>query len=285
MSSETKIQEQKLLENPGALCGIVRRIVIEAGEITEKYLDTLDDMQVDTKHDNSPVTLADREAEAFIQMSLERLLPNVPIVGEEAVALGKQNADLRKTEYFWLVDPLDGTKEYIAGGGDYTVNVALIKNNEPILGIVYAPSLGHLYTGHGANTAMKWNIDTGKDKPISVRSVPKEGMTVVASKSHGDTNKLDTFLEKFKVNKLVKRGSSLKICTIAEGKADMYPRFGPTCEWDTAAGDAVLRAAGGIMTDTNGTPMRYGGFNAKYLNPEFIASSFEWFETAEKSSD
>lgn len=269
--------EEKLLENLGALCNMVRRIAIDAGEITLKYLEMTEDMQVDIKNDDSPVTLADREAEAYIQMSLQQITPSIPVIGEEAAALGKL-PDFKESEYFWLVDPLDGTKEYISGGGDFTVNIALIRNYEPILGVVYAPYKGEMFAGHGAGTAVKWSEDTNKEKPIKVRNVPKEGMTVVASKSHGDTAKLDKFLEMFKVEKLVKRGSSLKICVIAEGRADIYPRFGPTCEWDTAAGDAVLRSAGGVMTDTEGKPLRYGGFQPRFLNPEFIACSFEWFK-------
>ena len=258
---------------------MVRRIAIEAGEITLKYLEEIDDIHVDIKNDDSPVTLADREAETFIQMSLEELTPNIPIIGEEAAALGKL-PDLQDAEYFWIVDPLDGTKEYIAGGGDYTVNIALVRSHEPIMGVVYAPYHGHLYAGHGEGTAVKWVEDTNKEKPIQVRDVPPSGMTVVASKSHGDAEKRDKFLEAFKVEKLVKRGSSLKICIIAEGKADIYPRFGPTCEWDTAAGDAVLRAAGGVMAEVNGDILKYGGFKPKFLNPEFIACSYRWFETS-----
>lgn len=269
--------EEKLLQNLGALCNMVRRIALEAGEITLKYLDDAEDMRVDVKNDDSPVTLADREAETYIQMSLEQLTPSIPLIGEEAAALGKL-PDFDKAEYFWLVDPLDGTKEYIAGGGDYTVNIALIKNREPIMGVVYAPAKGELYAGHGPGTAVKWMQDTDKEKPIKVRDIPREGMTVVASKSHGDTQKLDQFLEQFKVEKLVKRGSSLKICVIAEGRADLYPRFGPTCEWDTGAGHAVLRAAGGVLTDIEGTSLIYGGSNPKFLNPEFIACSFAWFD-------
>lgn len=269
--------EDKLLENLGALCNMVRRIAVEAGEITLKYLDEAEDMQVDVKNDDSPVTLADREAEMYIQMSLEKLLPSVPVVGEEAAALGRL-PDFDAAEHFWLVDPLDGTREFIEGGGDYTVNIALIHKGEPVLGVVYAPAKGELFAGYGPGTAVRWMQDTDKEKEISVRPVPGKGMTVVASKSHGDNEKLDRFLENFKVEKLVKKGSSLKICAVAEGKADMYPRFGPTCEWDTAAGDAVLRAAGGMITDLEGEALRYGGADPKFLNPEFVACSFAWFK-------
>ena len=278
ISSSPTNSALKLLNNPGALCNMVKRIAQDAGDITLKYFDGLEDMKVDSKHDDSPVTLADREAEGFIQMSLEQLVPGVPVIGEEAVALGKAPKLQEGQEYFWLVDPLDGTKEFIDGGGDFTVNIALIKNGEPVLGVVFAPAKGELYAGHGPGTATRWLEDSDNEKSISVRPPPKGGVTVVASKRHGDSKKLDKFLELFKIEKLVKRGSSLKICVIAGGKADIYPRFGPTCEWDTAAADAVLRAAGGVLTDTDGEPLKYGGSNPKWLNPEFVACSFEWFK-------
>lgn len=279
---DAKLREraQKLLENPEALCNMVRRIAIDAGEVIMKYYDGLEDMQVDTKNDDSPVTLADREAEMFIQMSLEQTTPDIPVVGEEAAALGKVKA-LGDVEYFWIVDPLDGTKEFVDGRDEFTVNIALIKNGKPILGVVYAPALGEMYAGHGPGTAIKWREETGKDKEISVRPYPKHGMTVVASRSFGDDNKLDKFLDAFKVEKVIKHGSSLKICAIAAGKADIYPRFGPTCEWDTAAGDAVLQAAGGIITDLDGAPLEYGGKRERWLNPEFVACSFAWFDDGE----
>lgn len=281
VSKELPENTQKLLDNPGALCNMVRRIAIDAGEVTQKYFEMAGDGHVEAKADGSPVTLADREAEMLIQMNLELITPGVPMIGEEAASLGKAPKRFDRDGYFWIVDPLDGTKEFISGGGDYTVNIALIHKNTPILGVVYAPEKGEMYAGHGEGTAIRWMEDTDTEKSISVRTSPKGGLTVVASKSHGDESKLDKFLAKFKVEKLVKRGSSLKICIIASGKADIYPRFGPTCEWDTAAGDAVLRSAGGIMTDLNGEPLKYGGSNDKWLNPEFIACSFKWFSVKE----
>lgn len=275
--TEISASAQKLLDNPGALCNMVRRIALEAGEITLKYFEMAGDSHVEAKADGSPVTLADREAEMLIQIKLEELTPGIPIVGEEAASLGKEPKDFDRDGYFWIVDPLDGTKEFIGGGGDYTVNIALINKGEPVLGVVYAPAKGELYAGHGLGTAVRWMEDSDKEKQISVRKSPKGGLVVVASINHGDEGKLGQFLEKFKVEKVVKRGSSLKMCIIAAGKADLYPRFGPTCEWDTAAADAVLRSAGGIITDLDGQPLKYGGSNPKWLNPEFIACSFEWF--------
>ena len=265
----------KLLAHPGALCNIVRRIALEAGEITLRYFDDIDGASLEAKDDGSPVSLADREAEEHIQKALADLTPNIPMIGEESVALGTA-PDLNACEYFWLVDPLDGTKEFISGGDDFTVNIALIKNGAPILGVVYAPARGDLYAGHEPGSALRWREDTGAEKSIRVRTPPAKGLTVVASARHGNNEVLDKFLDQFKIEKVIKRGSSLKICTIAEGKADLYPRFGPTCEWDTAAGHAVLNAAGGFLTDTEGAVLRYGGRCEKFLNPEFIASSFEW---------
>ncbi|MBX2833819.1 MAG: 3'(2'),5'-bisphosphate nucleotidase CysQ [Micavibrio sp.] len=278
LPSDPSQASNKLLQHPAALCNMVKRIAIDAGEILLKYYDGIEDMEVDVKADDSPVTLADREAEGFIQMSLEQILPDIPIVGEEAVALGKAPKMTQEQGYFWLLDPLDGTKEFIGGGQDFTVNIALIYKGEPVLGVVFAPVRGELYAGYGEGTATKTMVDNDIEKPISVRGYPAEGLTVVASKRHGDADKLDKFLESFKTNKLVKYGSSLKICKIAAAKADMYPRFGPTCEWDTAAAHAVLRSAGGVLTDEKGKELTYGGENPKWLNPEFIACSFPWHD-------
>jgi 3'(2'), 5'-bisphosphate nucleotidase len=271
------ISPEKLFKNPGALTNMVRRIALEAGDITLEYFEMPG--IAEEKSDGSPVTIADREAEKFIHHSLKELLPDVPIIGEEACAAGTL-PDLNNAEYFWLVDPLDGTKEFISGGGDYTVNIALIHKGAPMLGVVYAPAKGVLYAGHG-ETAIRWLAESEAEKQITVRNAPKAGITVMSSTSGGDTYKFDKFLEGFKVEKILKRGSSLKICLIAEGKADMYPRFGATCQWDTAAGDAILRAAGGFLTDSEGKPLVYGGSDPKFLNPEFVASSFEWFAGAE----
>ena len=262
----------KLLEHPKALCNIIRRVAVEAGAVTLDYFDEAGYQGADVKGDGSPVTLADQKAEEIIEAALKEATPDVPFVGEESVS-GGARPDLSGAESFWLVDPLDGTKEFISGSGDYTVNIALIRGGMPVLGVVYAPVKGELFAAHGEGTAIRWMEDTEKDKPIAVRRPPKEGLTVVASKSHGSGEKLDAYLAQYKVQKLIKRGSSLKICAVAAGKADLYPRFGPTCEWDTAAAHAVLLGAGGVLTDEAGTPLTYGGTDPKFLNPEFIASS------------
>lgn len=261
----------KLLEHPAALCNQIRRLAVEAGHITLDYFDEAGFSDVEYKSDRTPVTQADRAAEALIEKGLKDILPDVPMVGEEASAIGRI-PDLKDATHFWLVDPLDGTREFISGSGDYTVNIALIHSGVPILGVVYAPALGELYAGYG-ETAIRWKEESETEKQINVRKPPKEGLTVVASRGHGDSTKLEDFLSQYKVEKLVKRGSSLKICVIAAGKADLYPRFGKTYEWDTAAGDAVLRAAGGKITDIEGNLLVYGRAHERFLNPEFIASS------------
>ncbi len=264
--------ENKLLSHPEALCNIARRVAVEAGMVTLEYFDEAGFKGADEKGDGSPVTAADQAAEDIIIKALTALLPEVPIVGEESFAAGKI-PDLSNTHCFWMVDPLDGTKEFISGSGEYTVNIAMIKDGSPLLGVVYAPVKGELYSGCGPGTARRYLEDTDKEKDIKVRRPPAEGLTIVASKNHGDEDRLSGFLQGYKVAKVIKRGSSLKICAVAAGKADMYPRFGPTCEWDTAAGDAVLRAAGGVMTDFSGAPLTYGHAQRGFLNPEFLACS------------
>ncbi len=259
----------KILQHLPALCNQVRRIAIEAGNITLDYFDESGYQGADAKADGSPVTLADTEAQKLINQKLQDIDDSILIVGEE-----NKNPDVSAAEYFWLVDPLDGTKEFISGSGDYTVNIALIRNHEPVLGVVYAPVHGELYAACGEGTAIKWMEDSDVEKAITVRDAPYKGLAVVSSKSFGKGARLDEFLSHYKIQKQVQRGSSLKMCTIAAGKADLYPRLGPTCEWDTAAAHAVLNAAGGFITDIHGNELKYGlGTNDKFLNPEFIARS------------
>ncbi len=269
---------EKLLQHLPALCNIVRRIAIEAGHETLKYFDESGFDASKAKDDGSPVTIADHAAEEIIEKALYEILPAVPVVGEELAAAGRI-PEIGGSEYFWLVDPLDGTKEFISGSGDYTVNIALLYKGDPVLGVVYSPVNGELYAGCGEGTAIRWLEDTNKEKSIHVRKPPPGGLTVVASLNHANDKKLEDFLREYKVEKLVKRGSSLKICAVASGKADLYPRLGPTCEWDTAAGDAVLRAAGGyVMTLDNHAPFTYGHARRKFLNPEFVAAPSDFFE-------
>jgi len=276
----------KLLGSLPALCNMVRRIALEAGEITLDYFDggPKSDLSVHHKVDGSPVTLADQEAEAFIVSKLRGITPDVPIVGEEMVAAG-QMPDISGSPYFWLVDALDGTKEFIAGNEDFTVNIALIREGKPVLGVVYLPASGILYAGHEEGGAIKWNDELKSEKPIEVRLPPKDGLVVMCSRNHSNEAKLDAFLVDFKIKKRIARGSSMKICAIAEGKADLYPRLGPTCEWDIAAAHAILNASGGTITDINGQDFTYGHTDRAMLNPEFVAASVNWFEEDEEAEN
>ena len=237
-------------------------IAREAGALVLEVYAT--DFTVRGKCDQSPVTEADERAEKLIVSALQALAPGVPIVAEEAVAAG-QVPEIGSL--FWLVDPLDGTKEFISRNGEFTVNIALVAHGAPVLGVVFAPALDRLFAGDVHSGA--WLEDGTGRHPIRCRKVPQAGLTVVASRSHGDAAALDSFLAGRKVAALANAGSSLKLCLLAAGEADLYPRLGRTMEWDIAAGHAVLVAAGGTVTDLQGAPLRYGkpGFD----NPHFVA--------------
>ena len=237
---------------------------LEAGrEILEVYAG---EISVDQKRDLSPVTLADGRAEAVILRRLAAATPDIPIISEEqAEAEGLPAA---AAERFWLVDPLDGTKEFIKRNGEFTVNIALIERGRPILGVVGIPVQGVIYAAAGPGTAHRRNAD-GALVPIEARACPECGATVTSSRSHATNDELDRLLSTRKVADRKTAGSALKFCMVAEGAADLYPRMGPTMEWDTAAGHAVLEAAGGRMTRLDGTPFLYG--KPGFLNPGFIA--------------
>lgn len=230
--------------------------------------------EVRLKGDSSPVTEADEAAERLILDALARALPDIPVVAEEEVAAGRI-PDIGGGRFI-LVDPLDGTREFIGGHDDFTVNIALIENGVPVLGVVHAPALGTLYLG-GAGKAEKVEIDDAGHiigrKPIAVR--PKHASpSALVSRSH-NCDATEAFIRKAEIIERKAVGSSLKFCLLAEGVADIYPRFGPTMEWDTAAGDAVLRAAGGMVTTEDGAPLTYGkrlpGLRV-FENPPFIAT-------------
>lgn len=207
------------------------------------------------KADGSPVTAADEAAEAVILEGLTRLTPEIPIVSEER-ASGGAIPDISGGR-FWLVDPLDGTREFLNRNGEFTVNIALIEDGSPVLGVVYAPVLSTLYIGRVGEAA--WRATGGSEETmISARHVPEEGLTIVASRSHGNREALADYLQNCKVAAERRAGSSLKFCLLAEGSADLYPRFGRTMEWDTAAGEAVLRAAGGTVETLDRAPLTYG---------------------------
>lgn len=223
------------------------------------------EVEVKTKADASPVTAADEAGEAVILEGLARLAPDIPVVAEEKVAAG----DIPEVGggRFWLVDPLDGTKEFISKNGEFTVNIALIDGEGPLLGVVLAPAREKAWWGARGEGA--WMRDpAGTVTPIHVRSIPATGLTAVASRSHSD-EKTEAFLDKVGATERMSAGSSLKFCLVAEGKADIYPRFGPTMEWDVAAGHAVLLAAGGHVTTLEGAPFLYR--KPDFRNTGFIA--------------
>jgi len=233
-------------------------LIKEAGKAIMEVYNS--DIQVDLKSDNSPVTAADLAANKIIVEKLKET--GIPILSEESQ---NESADERKNwTKVWIVDPLDGTKEFIKKTSEFTVNIALVENGTPIAGVVYAPALGTIYYGE-ENEALKIT-DEGEEKIQT--SIPGSPLRIVASKSHM-SEETEKFLEKIGEYTLVQSGSSLKFCLIAEGTADLYPRHGPTMEWDTAAAHAVLEAAGGAVKQLNGEELHYNKSDLK--NPFFIA--------------
>lgn len=246
---------------------------IEAGEAILRLYEA--GTEVETKEGGSPVTEADRAAEAIILAHLARLAPEIPVIAEEEAAEGR----VPETDgTFFLVDPLDGTKEFIHKNGEFTVNIALIVDHDPFWGIVSVPATGEIFYGTMLDGAFAARIEgdgLSASHGIAVRPVPEAGPTVLASRSHRSPE-TDAFIERACAADIVSAGSSLKFCRIAAGDADLYPRLGPTMEWDTAAGDAVLRAAGGVVVTLDGAPLTYGkrgrAEETDFLNPSFVAS-------------
>ncbi len=225
-----------------------------------------EELGVTLKEDVSPVTLADLAAHRVILEGLRELTPHLPILSEESDTI--PYSDRRHWNRYWLVDPLDGTKEYIKRNGEFTVNIALIVDCKPLLGVVHAPALGRTYSAvQGQGAFRQASIDEAPCR-IAVRRNPEEQLKVVVSRSHPG-KEAEAFLRTLGTYDAVEIGSSLKFCLVAEGSADLYPRFGPTREWDTAAGHCVLVAAGGHVANLDGQPLRYN--KADLLNPPFIA--------------
>ena len=223
------------------------------------------DVAVRAKADASPVTAADEAAEAVILARLAELAPDIPTVAEETVAAGHV-PDIDDGP-FWLVDPLDGTKEFLSRNGEFTVNIALVEARAPVLGVVLAPARGQAWWGARGKGAVARDA-AGRTRAIAVREPPPGGLVAIASRSHRDAE-TQAFLDQAGVAECISAGSSLKFCLIAESKADLYPRFGRTMEWDTAAGHAVLAAAGGRVTTRDGAPFLYR--KPGFENPPFIA--------------
>ncbi|MGD9545426.1 MAG: 3'(2'),5'-bisphosphate nucleotidase CysQ [Methylocystis sp.] len=224
------------------------------------------------KSDTSPVTEADERIEAYLLHELETALPGVPFLAEETVARG---GALSAGDAFLLIDPIDGTREFLARSPDFTINVALAENGAPRAGAVYAPAQARVWfagaQGYEAQATAGGSLPPSQDwRPLRARRRPDDGLVALISKSHLD-EETKTFLAGQRIARSVPVGSSLKFCLLAAGEADVYPRFGPTMEWDTAAGDVVLRAAGGATLDLQGAPLRYGKKNTDYRNGPFIA--------------
>lgn len=249
----------------------LEEVVVLATEAGRRILDVYErQFDVSRKDDGSPLTDADRAAHETIVARLATLTPGIPVLSEESARI--DYSERAGWQRFWLVDPLDGTKEFVNRNGEFTVNIALIENGTPVLGVVYVPVTGVSYLAvHGQGA---WKETGGCDRqPIRVRRYRGGRATVVASRSHrGDA--VDRFLDNLKAREgeydTESLGSSLKLCRVAEGAADVYPRLGPTSEWDTAAAQCVVESAGGHVTDLDGQPLRYNKPNI--LNPWFLVT-------------
>jgi 3'(2'), 5'-bisphosphate nucleotidase len=246
---------------------LLKEVVAIAKKAGDAIMDIYnsDDLGVTLKTDNSPLTKADQAANKVIIEGLS-LVSNFPILSEESKLV--DYAERSKWQTFWLVDPLDGTKEFIKHNGEFTVNIALIRNGVPILGVVYAPAIERLYfaaEGQGAY------VQNGDASPISIKAADyhEQRLIVVASRSHAGSD-LQSFLDQLSDHDVISMGSSLKICLVAEGRAHLYPRLGPTMEWDTAAAHAIVILAGGKLTDLAGMSLRYN--KEELLNPYFVVA-------------
>ncbi len=250
-------------------------IALEAGALIMEVYES--DFKVDVKSDSTPVTLADGMAESHILKRLKELDSSLVVVAEESVSTTGKFPE--HGDRFALVDPLDGTREFVDRNGEFTVNIALIERGSPVMGVVYAPATGRLFVGEGKGQAWQCIVAPNTKLPsnesrrdIRVRRIPSSGMTAVASRSHLNTATED-YIKNLNVCEIQRAGSSLKFCLIAAGEADIYPRFGRTMEWDTAAGHAVVECAGGFVRKVDGSALLYGKKEVGYENPNFIVSS------------
>lgn len=250
----------------GDYSGLIDQLAEASREAGQAILEVVRrGFDVESKRDSSPVTDADRAAELVILAALARVAPEVPVIAEEEVAAGRIPTH---DDTYFLVDPLDGTKEFVRGGDDYTVNIGLIAQGRPTLGVVYAPATGRLHGGCVGTGA--W-VDEGQGR-VTIRTRERgDEFTAVASKSHLNQATIDYLEAAVGKCGYVSVGSSLKFCILAEGKADIYPRAAPTSEWDTAAGHAILLAAGGLVDGPDGEPLGYG--KPAFLNRAFVATS------------
>jgi len=263
--------------DPGAFIEDIVQISVEAGKAILRVYEQ--DFEVVQKDDESPLTQADLASHRIICDALARLTPDIPVLSEESTEIDySTRAQWRQ---YWLVDPLDGTREFVNRNGEFTVNIALIRDHDPILGVVHVPVSGVTYTGLVGNEARRQAAD-GSVRSIGIRLPCADPVVVVGSRSHANPRLME-FLGQIGDCELVSMGSSLKFCLLAEGKADFYPRLGPTSEWDTAAAHAVVLAAGGKIITLDGKPLRYNT-KKSLLNPEFLViadDSKDWLRVFE----
>lgn len=262
------------LEDYRALVEALLPSVLVAGRIEMRHFAA--GVEVETKADTTPVTIADHEAEEVLTEALQRAAPGVPVIAEEAVAAGRVPA---VEDAFFLVDPLDGTRAFIKGSPEFTINIGLIVGQRPVFGIIYAPALDQLFVTLGPGVSVEATLSTQMDvtrlsqlelKPLKTRQPDPKALVAFASRSHAGQS-TDEFLRHLTIAEKRKASSSLKFCLIARGDADLYARLGQTSEWDTAAGQAILDAAGGCVTTLDGAPLRYGKRDGGYANPHFVA--------------
>ncbi|MDX1404967.1 MAG: 3'(2'),5'-bisphosphate nucleotidase CysQ [Woeseiaceae bacterium] len=251
--------------NLSQLVDPVVAIAVEAGQAILKVYAS--DFDVQAKEDDSPLTQADMASHHIIEAGLARLTPDTPILSEESGL--PDFAERRRWVRYWLVDPLDGTKEFVKKNGEFTVNIALIEDHRPVFGVVHVPVRGTTYTGC-AGLGAEIRSNGQKSTSIAVAAQSTSPVRVVGSRSHRGTS-LDRFLENLGDFELCPTGSSLKFCLVAEGKADIYPRLGPTSEWDTAAAQAVVEQAGGVVLELDGSPLSYNN-KPDILNPHFLVA-------------
>tara|TARA_R110000782_G_scaffold209214_5_gene297444 strand:+ start:1765 stop:2580 length:816 start_codon:yes stop_codon:yes gene_type:complete len=263
-----EINHQELCE----LTSEILKISCLAGDKILEIYET--DFSVKNKKDNSPLTAADLAAHNTICEQLTKLTPSIPVLSEESSHISF--SERQNWNQYWLVDPLDGTREFIKRNGEFSVNIALIEGRHSILGAIHIPVTGVSYTAALNHGAYK-HEHNGVTSQISVRKTDSNNVTVAGSRSHGNA-KQSAFIEKLNNPEILSIGSSLKFCLVAEGKADIYPRFGPTSEWDTAAAQAIVEEAGGIVVDTNYKQLEYNS-KESLLNPEFLVIAdkrFDW---------
>jgi 3'(2'), 5'-bisphosphate nucleotidase len=223
------------------------------------------DFEVKEKSDQSPLTTADLASHKIIVRALNRLTPDIPVLSEESAEISFDQR--RSWNRYWLIDPLDGTREFVKRNGEFTVNIALIEDGQPALGVVYVPVTGVVYYGNREVGAFR-QLPGEERERISVHSKQRRPVKVAGSRSHAGES-LKNYLANLGEHEIISMGSSLKLCLVAEGSADIYPRLGPTSEWDTAAAQAIVEAAGGQVTDTQMQPLRYNS-KESLLNPHFF---------------